>query len=276
MIWLTSGIPAAPAFKAAINRMSQRLNDADIAVYPVDARGFIAGAATGRGFNSEADLAGINQVMMREIADKTGGRVFDNDNDLENAMRGAIDDVRFSYTLGYYPTNSTNDGAYRNLIVKTSRPGVTLRYRTGYEAENNSKPEAAAKIDLQQVFGSPLDATALPLSAHAVKANNKLDVSLRMDPSTLTLRQENGHRKGAVSVFYSFRPGDAIGKIQIYSELNKLELPEAQYAKLLQQGQRTFRRQISIPANAEALRLAVRDEESGLVGSVTIPLTLVH
>ena len=89
MIWLTSGFPAAPEFKAAINRMSQRFNDADIAVYPVDARGFIAGAAV-RGFSSEADLAGINQAMMKEIADKTGGRAFYNDNDIENAMRGAV------------------------------------------------------------------------------------------------------------------------------------------------------------------------------------------
>jgi len=275
MIWLTSGFPAAPEFKAAINRMSQRFNDADIAVYPVDARGFIAGAAV-RGFSSEADLAGINQAMMKEIADKTGGRAFYNDNDIENAMRGALDDARFSYTLGYYPANSKNDGAYRNLSVKTSRPGVTLRYRTGYAAENDSEPKAAAQIDLQQVFGSPLDATALPLSAHAVKANNKLDVFLRIDPSILTLRQENGTRKGAVSVFYSFRPANANGKIQIFSELNKLELPEAQYVKLLQLGPRTFRKQIPIPEKAEALRLAVRDEGSGLVGSVTIPLAAVH
>jgi len=275
MIWLTSGFPAAPEFKAAINRMSQRFNDADIAVYPVDARGFIAGAAV-RGFSSEADLAGINQAMMKEIADKTGGRAFYNDNDIENAMRGALDDARFSYTLGYYPANSKNDGAYRNLSVKTSRPGVTLRYRTGYAAENDSEPKAAAQIDLQQVFGSPLDATALPLSAHAVKANNKLDVFLRIDPSILTLRQENGTRKGAVSVFYSFRPANANGRIQIFSELNKLELPEAQYVKLLQLGPRTFRKQIPIPEKAEALRLAVRDEGSGLVGSVTILLAAVH
>ncbi len=101
-----------------------------------------------------------------------------------------------------------------------------------------SKPKSpSAKIDLQQAFGSPLDATALPLSVHAVKANNKLDVSLRIDPSSLTMRQESGRRQGAGSVFYSIRPGDAIGKIQVFSELNKLELPEAQYTKLLQQGQ---------------------------------------
>ena len=275
MIWLTSGFPAAPAFKAAIDRMSQRFNDADIAVYPVDARGLIAGAAV-RDFSSEADLADINQAMMKEIADKTGGRAFYSDNDLDNAMRSALGDAGFSYTLGYYSTNSKKDGAYRNLSVKTSRPDVTLRYRTGYEAENDKKPKAAAKIDLQQVFGSPLDATALPLNARAVKANNKLDVFLRIDPVTLTLRQQNGRRKGAVSVFYSFRPGDATGKIQIVSERKMLELPEAQYAKLLQNGQRTFRKQIPIPEKAEALRLAVRDEESGLVGSITIPLSAVQ
>ena len=233
MIWLTSGFPAAPAFQAALNRMSQRLNDADIAVYPVDARGLIAGAAVrylffgggSRRYQSSDDEGNRRQNRRPGILQRQRPRK----RDAWRTRRCGI-----QLYIGYYPTNSKNDGAYRNLSVKTGRPGITLRYRTGYEAENNSNPRAAAKIDLQQVFGSPLDATALPLNARAVKANNKLDVFLRIDPATLTLRQENGRRKGAVSVLYSYRPADATGKIQIFSELNKLELPEAQYAKLLQ------------------------------------------
>ncbi len=223
MIWVTSGFPAAMGldgrntddveqwsssmsddrrtFSADMNRLVRRLNDADIAVYPVDARGLVADPD-----RNTAGRAYVNLAGMKEIAERTGGRAFYNGNDLDQAIRSALDDSKISYTLGYYPSNAQHDGTYRNLSVKINRPGVALRYRTGYEAENNKKPEAAVRADLGQVFGNPLNTTSLPLRAHAVKAGNKLDVSLQVDPSTLTFRQEGRQRKGRFSVLYAFRP----------------------------------------------------------------------
>jgi VWFA-related protein len=293
MIWVTSGFSSAMGFDHSteeyrdnpdayfslmaddnrgfspeINRVIRRFNDANIAVYPVDARGVIA--------DERAGSAYVNRAPMNEIAKGTGGRAYYDANDLDNAIRSALDDSRISYTLGYYPANSKNDGKYRNVSVKVQRPGVTLRYRTGYEAEKDQKSKTAPKLDLQQALGSPLDSTGLPLSAHAVRAGGKLDVRLRIDPSSLTLRQEYGRRKGGVSVSYAFRSGDSLGKVQVFSESNKLDLPEELYPKLLQQGVRTFRKQLPIPANATSLRLVIRDQESGSVGSITIPLAAVH
>jgi VWFA-related protein len=289
MIWVTSGFPSAlgfdgdrtenpeawssivsddrRTFSADVTRLLRRLNDADIAVYPVDARGLIADAD-----RAKASRAYVNLAGMKEIAARTGGRTFYHGNDLDQAIRSALDDTKVSYTLGYYPSNPKKDGSYRNLSVRVNRPGVVLRYRTGYDAESDRPPQTRHKVDLVQVFGSPLDTTSIPLKAHAVRAGNKLDVSLRFDPAALTFRQEKGRRKGAISVLYGFRPPGDSGKIQIYSESKKLELPEEQYSTLLRHGLRTFRKQIPLAANATSLRLALRDEESGLVGSVTIPL----
>ena len=294
LVWVTSGFSSAMGFEnglltedkdawssamsddrrsfsAEMSRLLRRLNNADIAVYPVDARGLVSDPEQG----ASRRLA-VNLVGMKEIAARTGGRAYYSGNDLDHAIRSALDDSKISYTLGYYPTNDKNDGAYHNLSVKINRPGVTLRYRTGYEAENDNKPKTKIVADLGQVFGNPLDTTSLPLRAQAVRTGKMLDVSLRMEPSTLTFRQESGRRSGAISVLYTFRPPESSGKIHVYSELNKLALPEAQYKKLLQGGWRTFRKQIPIPENATSLRLAVRDEESGLMGSVTIPITAVR
>jgi VWFA-related protein len=293
MIWVTSGFPSAMGFddvnmddmeawssamsdnrrtfSTDMNRLLRRLNTANIAVYPVDARGLISDADLDMAKRAYVNLAG-----MKEIADRTGGRAFYNRNDLDHAIRSALDDSKISYTLGYYPTDNKHDGTYRNLSVKIHRPDITLRYRTGYDAENDSKHQTTQKADLGQVFGSPLDIASLPLRAHAVRAGNKLDVSLKIDPATLTFRQESGRRKAAVSVLYGFGPPKDSGKIHIYSELNKLELSEEQYKTLLQHGLRTFRKQISLPLDATSLRLAIRDEESGLMGSVTIPLKQVQ
>ena len=287
MIWVTSGFPSAMgfdgvrtddqeawssavsddrrAFGPEMNRLLRRLNTANIAVYPVDARGLISDPDP-----ENAQRAYVNLAGMKEIAARTGGRAFYNGNDLAHAIRNALDDSKISYTLGYYPTNNKHDGAYRSLSVKIGRPGVTLRYRTGYAAENSQ--QKAAQSDPKQVFGSPLDSSALPLRARAVKAGDKLDVSLRFDPSTLTYRREGSRRKGRISVLYAFRPPKDSGELRIYPESIKLDLSEEQYKALLQNGLRTFRKQIPFPENATSVRLALRDEESGLMGSVTIPL----
>jgi VWFA-related protein len=292
MIWVTSGFQSAMGldgentddlawsssmsddrrtFGPDMNRLVRRLNDADIAVYPVDTRGLIADPN-----RFVASRAYDNLVGLKEIADKTGGRAYYNGNDLDQAIRSALDDSKVSYTLGYYPSNTRHDGTYRDLSVKVTRPGVSLRYRTGYEAETEKKPESAIHADVAQVFGNPLDTTSLPLSAHVVKYGEKLDVSIRFDPSALTFRREGNRRKGNLTVLYAFRPPGDSGKIRIYSESTKLELSEEQYKTLLKHGLRTFRKQIPLPATAASLRLAVQDEESGRIGSVTIPLAEVH
>jgi Ca-activated chloride channel family protein len=44
------------------------------------------------------------------------------------------DELRNQYLLGYYPTNKTQDGRWRVITMKTTRPGVTLATRSGYYA----------------------------------------------------------------------------------------------------------------------------------------------
>ena len=127
MIWVTSGFASAKgfdgertddkdawssamsddrrAFSPEMTRVIRRLNDANIAVYPVDARGLISDPDPGK-----ASRAYTNLVGMKEIAEKTGGRAYYNAKDLDNAIRSALDDSRISYTLGYYSTNSKSDG----------------------------------------------------------------------------------------------------------------------------------------------------------------------
>ncbi len=86
------------------------------------------------------------------------------------------------------------------------------------------------------------------------------------------LREDKGRRTGKVSVFFAFRPADFADELRVESESRELDVPDAMYPKLLQQGL-TFRKQIAIPAKATSLRMVVRDEESALMGSVTIPLS---
>jgi len=92
------------------------LNQADVALYPVDARGLFIDPRF-RAENREMDAGGSGlQSMNLQIqgmiyhAAETGGRAFYNSNDLKTALRNALDDSDLTYTLAYYPTHDQWDG----------------------------------------------------------------------------------------------------------------------------------------------------------------------
>jgi VWFA-related protein len=71
---------------------------------------------------------------MEELAEQTGGRAFHDTNGLAESARAAIDDSRAGYLLSYAPNNYRSDGSAHFVLVKTSRKGLSLRFRPGYMA----------------------------------------------------------------------------------------------------------------------------------------------
>ena len=49
-------------------------------------------------------------------------------------IRRIADDLTSYYLLGYYSTNSKLDGRFRNIKVRSKRPGIEVRARRGYSA----------------------------------------------------------------------------------------------------------------------------------------------
>ena len=136
------------------------LSDANIAVYPLDDRripGYaplpvtgVSPVAPSRGAPAPAVLpasgfatTASNQDAMQTLADATGGRAFLHSNDLTDAIRRATDDARLTYVLGYYPAQTKWDDRFHRINVTVTRPGVSVRHRSGYVAT-----QAPAKIAL--------------------------------------------------------------------------------------------------------------------------------
>lgn len=66
---------------------------------------------------------------MEQLASSTGGKAYFNTNDLNTAMRLAINDGANDYTLGYSPTEKKMDGSYRQIEVKVANGKYKLAYR---------------------------------------------------------------------------------------------------------------------------------------------------
>ena len=85
---------------------------------------------------SHGKLTARNQYgirVMDRIAKETGGAHIDAETtDPHTYFRQIAEELRTSYELGYYPTNTAKDDAFRKVIIRPRRPGLTVRSKTGY------------------------------------------------------------------------------------------------------------------------------------------------
>ncbi|HEV3141368.1 MAG TPA: VWA domain-containing protein, partial [Vicinamibacterales bacterium] len=226
LVWITSGFPLISqdeigrpiVFSGETGRAMRALSDANIAVYPLDDRripGYFPLPVTGpspmipsrgpatTGVTPPSTFATTapNQDSMQRIADATGGRAFLHTNDLTDAIRRAADDARFTYVLGYYPAQTKWDGTFHHVTVNVARPGVSVRYRSGYVAT-----QTPAKIALTDTARNPLEATGLRLSAHvariaaAASAASDLQITIRLEPSSVTLTKTSATWDGSLEI----------------------------------------------------------------------------
>jgi Ca-activated chloride channel homolog len=71
--------------------------------------------------------------VMERIAADTGGAYFEADKrDLRPAFREIEQTLRSSYELAYRSSNLEFDGTFRKIKIRCTRPGVSIRHRTGY------------------------------------------------------------------------------------------------------------------------------------------------
>jgi VWFA-related protein len=76
-------------------------------------------------------------MTLTEFSAATGGKSYQNTNDLVAGIRKAVADGRNFYTLGYVSTNAAMDGKFRNITVEVKGHKLTLRAKRGYWATAN-------------------------------------------------------------------------------------------------------------------------------------------
>jgi VWFA-related protein len=288
-------------YSPEIARTGNMLSDSQVAIYPLDARG-LAGSgifnvanevnqngATLRGsmgsqMDRESDDRMASHGTMNDLADRTGGRAFYNRNDLDGAVRDSITDGSTYYTLGYYPENKDWNGGFRNIQVKLRRGGVRLRYRIGYFAVDTA---AFAKLNPKrqdEEFDDALSlnvpvSTALPFQAlvmpPSAKTENKVIVNYHVDPHALSFETSNDglqavNMECAVRVFPKKNPDKPVT-----TEAQKMggALNPDAYAKIMK-GFFPCRDSLTLQPGDYLLRLGVRDNVTGLIGTANASLTI--
>jgi VWFA-related protein len=284
LVWISGGFPIRMGYAgplgarddgedivASLSGTAKQLGDADVAVYPVDARGLWAPRG-GRPYVSP------NMDAMVLIANGTGGKPFYNTNDIASSIRKAVDDSRVSYVLGYYPSNNNWDAKFRELSIKVARPGIHLRYKTGYfSIPSNPDNDKRNELLTADAIRSPLQMIELGLEVHAnpvANANGReLKVDVRVNPLAMRFQKDGDRWTDGIEVVWVGLTPD--GRI-LDRDKDTIELhPEQSGYDEIRHTGLSFSEHIRLGSDSTELRLIVRDRGTGALGSVNIPLANV-
>jgi VWFA-related protein len=108
-------------------------SQANVSFYPIDVGGLRTAAPVGGAIDT-----------LRTMAESTDGFAVVGTNDLTGAVRRIEQDLSAYYLLGYYSSNPTPNGRFRQIEVKVKDPDVRISARRGYFAMTPEMAAAAA------------------------------------------------------------------------------------------------------------------------------------
>lgn len=154
---------------------------ANVAIYPVDARGLQAvvpgggarsgsrggvGAFSGQAVTQQFSQVAAQQETLQSLAADTGGRAFTDTNDFGEAFERVVNDISAYYILGFSSTNQSKDGRFRKISVRLRNGnGMKLEAREGYYADRDFAHTARTdrEVILQEQLSAALPATDVPV-----------------------------------------------------------------------------------------------------------------
>ena len=293
LVWISGGFPFSlnqdemnidnprdsRDFNEETQKMARFLNDANMAIYAIDARGLFQQGipdASQRGkVNTKAPPPQPKIDHSYEtfdiVAERTGGKAFHDTNDITGAIRKAVEDAKVTYTIGFYPDDAKWDGQFHKLALKCSRGGVNIRYRPGYFASAAPPQETTRRItSVQQAIRTSVTSDELgftvnlaPTSAAAVLAK------VVIDPSNITFTEQDGKWIGSIQFL-------AIGGNVEKGEFDdpkvmlvNLKFPPEAHDSVMKNGF-TINHTFHVRPDTDQFRFAVEDVPSGAVGSLIV------
>lgn len=296
VLLITDGfsIPTEPEkagpFVQSVRRVVDTANRASVTINTMDARGLVDTGFTAADDLTKMDGRGMlksiiarNQKVVgtqqgpRILAEQTGGASIVNNNDLSGGVRKLLDDQSY-YLIGYEPDDETFTAKVRpfhRLMVKVKRPGLKVRYRSGFfgvSDETMVKPALTSGQRLVTALVSPFAVNEIGVRLSAIFNNDKKlgsHIQSMVHVGAKDLKFTDGLNGSKIAVFDVIAASiDENGlPVDTVNQSYTLTANKAVYEKYVADG---FVYGFTFPvksAGTYQLRVALRDRGSDKIGS---------
>jgi VWFA-related protein len=265
---------------------------ANVSFYPVDARGLTAespvgdastssgrgtGAFTGATQSSRRSSTTGSQDTLYTLASDTGGKALVDSNDLAMGIRQAQEDISSYYILGYYSTNSAEDGKYRKiqvkLVSKELQASTKVDFRNGYYAgkvfAKFTAGDKERQLEEALTLGDPVSELPLALEVDYFRvAQNRylVPISLKIPGSVRALAKKGGKASTDFDFIGQVRDqtsGKLVGGVRdnIPVKLSDADASQLEHRHL------QYDAGLTLPPGKYNLRFLARENQTGKMGT---------
>jgi VWFA-related protein len=278
--------------RVAIRTVIDRAVRSNLSIYTADMRGLQAlgpagdasqastrgqSAFSGAAVSGRFDSMAASQDALSSLAEDTGGRAFFDQNDFGAVFDRVLSDTSAYYLLGFSSTNRDKDGRFRKIRVSVKRPGVKLEYRAGYYAPRDfahSGSDDREQQLMEQLF-SDLSVTDLPVYASSAYFRMKggryfVPLWIAVPGSSVPFNTSKDKDKATLDVLAIVRDagGRPVARVRDTVNLN-LSATEEVRRKNVQ-----YQTDLELPPGAFQLKVVVRENETGNMGSFEAPIVV--
>ncbi len=295
VVWASSGYPFAISVREGIHSTTQNfsqvseagdldeytmhlLNSANIAVYPVDARGTVntayevmdpshkysatIGQKEAARMNNEETI-----TTFEHLADATGGKACFDRADLSGCFKDAIDDSRDYYIVGFYADRGLKPG-WHKLQVKVAAD-ASVRSRTGY-VYTKLNPVETRNDDMRLQLSTLLSDPGIPFFGHwdikAAKGDKKnIGFEVKILPQANLLSSIDPHLNIDIVAVARAKDGSVAGQ---FSQKIDRQMPSAAVSTITSEGI-VYSNGMTLAGGDYLVRIVVRDNNTGRIGSAT-------
>jgi VWFA-related protein len=266
--------------RAAVNAAVR----ANVAIYPVDARGLQAivpggsarqasrgglSAFTGSAVASQFSTLAAQQETLTTLAADTGGTAFLDSNDFGEAFGQVTKDISSYYILGYSSTNADKDGRYRRITVRLrGRSDAKVEAREGYYADRDfaHTVKGDREVQLQEQLAMQIPATDIPLFVTAGwfrLAADRYYVPVSVAVPGSAVPPAKGQEKITLDVAGAVRDerNFPVGRIR-----DTMTVPPAS-ADALAARQVLYQTGVALPPGRFSVKIVVRENSTGRMGT---------
>jgi VWFA-related protein len=289
-----TGVDNQSQLRATVNAAVR----ANVAFYPIDARGLTASApggdATQGGAVGSKLYSGAGQRALRDsfhnqqetlftLASDTGGKALLDSNDLTLGITQVQKDINSYYILTYSSTNTAADGRYRRIQLKLAARVAALKpkldYRKGYFAPTTfaKMRESDKEGQLQRALESENPVTDLPIAVEIDyfrldKAKYFVPVSVEIPGSALSFRNKGS--KAATELDFIVEVRDPRGHVaSTVRDTIPLKLDEATAGQVVRRNIQ-YDTGLTLAPGKYTLRFVARENGEGKVGTFETPFTI--
>ena len=268
---------------------------ANVAIFPVDARGLVAEAPLGDAtraspggigmFSGQLATAGMSsfqrsQDTLYSLAKDTGGKAMFDNNDLSLGIVQAAEAVTSYYIIGFYTTHPERDGRFHRVRISlTGGLSGELAYRQGYYADKEFAKFTAADKERQLeealMLENPVTEITIAMEINYFQLNRAeyfVPVAVKMPGSELALARRRGAARTLIDFIGEVKDDYGVTVQNVRDKLDiKLSDDTAnQLAKRPIQYETGF----TLLPGKYVIKFLARDSETGRIGTYQSAFTI--